>query len=143
MLYEVITIRITPVGFNPKQCLIRPQSYGLAYTIENNTFVIEIDRPRKISIEFDNSVEHALLLFADAPETDIPDKSDKHLIYYEPGFHSMAEPLKVAPNQKVYVITSYSIHYTKLYENHWQTHNERKRRNVHWAFGVSRSYKII
>jgi hypothetical protein len=51
----------------------------------------ELDRPRKISVEFDDEITHPMLVFADALETDKPDENDPNVIYFGPGLHEIGD----------------------------------------------------
>ena len=69
MLYEVITI---------KMCNILPRNRNITPKIEGNTVEFTITEPGQYSVEFEKGIKiaHPMLIFADAPEVNIPDKND-------------------------------------------------------------------
>jgi hypothetical protein len=87
-----ITVIVTRLTTNPvKSCRILPSNAGVQPRIQGNQVTFELDRPRKLSVEFDNDTTHPMLVFADALETDKPDKSDPDVIYFGPGLHQIGD----------------------------------------------------
>jgi hypothetical protein len=92
-------------------CKVYPLTLQIPYTIENgNKLVISLTEPRKIYVEMEGMNEHPLFVFADPPETEVPDPSgadvelitttmtaqqvreainttSKPIIYFEEGLH--------------------------------------------------------
>lgn len=81
---------------------IRPSSSKINYIKDNNTVKFIIEKPTKLSIEFDNDMYHNLFLYAEAPETDIPDKNDDNVIYFDAGIHEQ-EIIELKDNQTLYL----------------------------------------
>jgi len=78
---------VTVTGQVPlDRAAVRPAGAGVVKAIEGNALALELDRPTKLSIE--PAGRHGgLLLFADAPETDVPDADDPKVHFYGPGVH--------------------------------------------------------
>ena len=74
-----------------KTCTILPSRYGITPRIEGNRVAFELDRPRKVSVEFDGDTIHPMLVFADSLETDVPDTNDPNVIYFGPGVHKIGD----------------------------------------------------
>ncbi|MDB4614231.1 hypothetical protein OAH18_00935 [bacterium] len=74
-----------------KTCKILPSSYGIKPRIRGNSVTFELDRPRKISVEFDDEIVHPMLVFADPLETAKPDQKDPKVMYYGPGLHEIGD----------------------------------------------------
>jgi len=66
---------------------VRPYSCGIKTRTEGNTVFFKLDKPCKLSVEFDGDKLHNLHLFANEIETDRPDPNDPNVIYFGPGVH--------------------------------------------------------
>lgn len=97
------TIKVTKLEGNFKSCKILPSSYGITPTTEGKSIVFHLDKPRKVAVEFDNDITHPLLLFADEPETDIPQSDDPNVIYFGPGVHTPTEAINPKAGQTIYL----------------------------------------
>ena len=97
-------------------CTIRPTKYGIIPTIDDSTVTFTIDQPRKLSIEFNEDlrnitiqgksypiVQHAMLVFADSLETNVPDSNDANVIYFGPGLHNIGRHYRIPNNKTCYV----------------------------------------
>jgi hypothetical protein len=68
------------------QVQVRPAAAATVKGVKGNMLTLSLARPTKVSIEPDGR-HGGLLLFADEPETDIPDPDDPKVHYYGPGLH--------------------------------------------------------
>ncbi len=66
---------------------VRPGAYGIKTVVSGSTVFFKLDRPRKLSVEFDGDKLHNLHLFANAVEEERPDPNDPDVIYFGPGIH--------------------------------------------------------
>ena len=85
-----------------KTCKILPSSYGIEPRIEGNSVKFQLDRPRKISVEFDDDITHPMLVFANCLETDIPNADDPSVVYFGPGLHEIGDKV-IESGQTVYL----------------------------------------
>jgi hypothetical protein len=86
------TVTVTRLnGKAINSCQILPSSYGIEPRIDGSSVSFELDRPRKISVEFDGDITHPMLVFADALETDVPDADDPDVVYFGPGIHEIGD----------------------------------------------------
>ncbi|MHC4074249.1 MAG: glycosyl hydrolase family 28 protein, partial [Planctomycetota bacterium] len=70
-----------------RNVVIRPLSYVIKPTLEDdNTLILTLEKPRKLSIEPDGR-KAPLLLFANHTETDVPKPGDEGIVYFGPGMH--------------------------------------------------------
>ena len=99
-----VTVVVTRLkGTQPiKTCAILPSSFGIEPIISGNTVTFKLERPRKISVEFDDEIIHPMLVFADALETDKPNVNDPNVIYYGPGLHEIGDKV-IESGETVYV----------------------------------------
>ncbi|MCL4202598.1 MAG: endo-polygalacturonase [Pirellulaceae bacterium] len=81
---------------------ILPTSYGIQPSIEGNTISMQLDQPRHLTVEINDSWVGALHVFANPPETDAPRPDDPNVIYYGPGIHEVGS-LTVPSGKTVYV----------------------------------------
>jgi hypothetical protein len=85
-----------------RNVLIRPQSYGIKPTLENDhTISFTLGRPLKFSVEPDGK-KGPLLLFANPIETDAPKPGDENVVYFGPGVHK-PEKITLGSNQTLYL----------------------------------------
>lgn len=86
-----------------EKVVIRPDDYGITAHVEEKTISFSIDQPRKISIE-PYGMKDVLLLFANSPETNVPDPNEKNIIYFGPGIHRVAQDvLRLNSGQILYL----------------------------------------
>lgn len=87
-----VTVVVTKLKAKTVQkCKILPSSYGIKPRISGNRVSFELDRPRKVSVEFEGDITHPMLVFADSPETDVPDAKDPRVVYFGPGVHKIGD----------------------------------------------------
>lgn len=65
---------------------VRPDSAGVAARLVGNTAFFRLDRPTRLSIEFDGDRLHNLHLFAEQPEPALP-AAGPRVIRFDPGVH--------------------------------------------------------
>lgn len=86
---------------------IRPFSKGINPQIVENTLTFMLDRPQKLSIEFNKDRLHNLHLFANPLETELPSKDNPDVIYFGPGMHSPGDipgiQFNIPSNKTVYL----------------------------------------
>jgi hypothetical protein len=80
--------KLTPGAI--ESCIIRPLRHKISSEIKGNTVVFTIDKPMKISVEFDEDLKDKLFLFADLPEDNIPDLDGENVLYV-PGEKNLAK----------------------------------------------------
>jgi hypothetical protein len=88
-------------------CLVRPQSAAIRATFAGNACSFTLTRPANVSVEFapdtTNPVLHPMLLFANAPEVDVPKANDPNVLYLGPGFHYLGSGVPLHSNETVYL----------------------------------------
>ena len=83
--------------------VIRPDAYGIQPHVVDKTITFGLDRPRKISVE-PYGINNALLVFANPPETNIPDPNGKAVVYLGPGIHRVdRDVLRLTSGQTLYL----------------------------------------
>ncbi|MDR1866594.1 MAG: right-handed parallel beta-helix repeat-containing protein [Bacteroidales bacterium] len=82
---------------------IRPESAAIAHVVTDNRIEFTLARPQFLSIEINGDIERPLLLFANAPETDIPDRNDPGVIWFEGGKIHTRTLLSVGSGKTVYL----------------------------------------
>lgn len=98
-----ITVRVTRLQESFQSCRILPSAYGIYPEIRGNSITFSLDRPLKVSVEFDNDITHPLLIFSDEPESEIPSEGDPDVIYFGPGVHTLEEPVQPVSGQTLYL----------------------------------------
>ena len=98
-----VTVTVIKLKGEPfTTCKVIPSSYGIKPRIEGNRVSFELDRPRKVSVEFDGDITHPMLVFADALETDVPNANDPDVVYFGPGLHEIGDTA-IASGKTVYL----------------------------------------
>ena len=98
-----VTVKVTKRGGSFKRWAILPSSYGIRGRREGDSVVFELDRPRKVAVEFDGDITHPMLVFADPWETGAPAAGDPNTVYFGPGVHDVAGDIVLKANQTVYL----------------------------------------
>jgi Endopolygalacturonase len=87
-----------------KTVRIRPGNKDIPYTLNNDSIRFEITNPCNLSVEVNGDIFHNLHIFANRPETVIPSRKDKNLIYIGPGYHTYPKgELKIPSGKTVYL----------------------------------------
>ncbi len=80
----------------PKNRLIKAECY-------RNQVQFSIEKPENLSIEINRNLKRPLFIFANPLETNIPDKSDKNVIFFEAGKIHYPGEVTIKSNQTVYI----------------------------------------
>lgn len=86
-----------------RDLVIRPLSAGVKWQYVNGKIVFDLDCPRKLSLEFDNNLHDPLFLFVSPMETNIPDKNDPSVRWFESGKIYNIGLLELHSNETVYI----------------------------------------
>ena len=81
---------------------VLPSSYGIQPSINGKTISLQLDKPRHLTVEINDTWVGALHIFGNPPETDVPRPDDPNVIFYGPGIHEVGS-LTVASGKTVYV----------------------------------------
>lgn len=81
---------------------VLPSSYGIQPSVNGKTISIQLDQPRHLTVEINDTWVGALHLFGNPPETDVPRPDDPDVIFYGPGIHEVGS-LTVPAGKTVYV----------------------------------------
>jgi hypothetical protein len=95
-----------------KRVVVRPLARGIRPTVHGQQIVFTLEKPGQVTVEFD-SPHHALHLFADPPEADLPQANAAKVRYFGPGVHRpgkiqlhSGETLYIAGGAVVYTAVS-------------------------------------
>ena len=95
-------VEISIVSTRPvKDVRVRPRSYGILPQIEDNTIRFAVNKPGQLTVEV-NGTHLALHLFANPPESSIPDPNDPKVHYFGPGVHCPGL-IRLESDQTVYL----------------------------------------
>ena len=96
-----VTVTVTCPG--PIQSAkLSPAASGITPVVSSNQLTFTISHPQQLALEINGDWVHALQLFANPMETDIPRADDPNVIYFGPGIHKV-DGLQVTSGQTVYV----------------------------------------
>lgn len=98
-----ITVAVTKLQGTFKTCKILPSSRKIEPKINGNMVEFQIEKPEKLSIEFDGNIAHPLLVFADPMEENVPQQEAPNLVYFGPGVHDIGADYEVKKGQTIYL----------------------------------------
>ncbi|MCY2993848.1 MAG: glycosyl hydrolase family 28 protein [Planctomycetota bacterium] len=81
---------------------VLPASYGIQPSIHGKLISLQLDKPRPLTIEINDTWVGALHIFGNPPEINVPRPDDPHVIFYGPGIHEVGS-LTVPSGKTVYV----------------------------------------
>lgn len=90
----------SPAAINTARVL--PSSLHITPVLKDQTLTFTLAAPKPLTIEINGETFRSLHLFANPPETDVPQPGDPNVIYFGPGVHEITH-LAVGDNQTVYV----------------------------------------
>ena len=82
---------------------IRPKNRMIKAECYRNQILFSIERPENLSLEINKNLKRPLFIFANPLEKDIPDKSDKNVIFFEAGKIHYPGEVSLKSNQTVYI----------------------------------------
>ena len=86
---------------------VRPLVTKIAPVIKGNIIFLTLNKPQKLSIEFNGDRLHNLHLFANEPEKEVPLATDSNVIYFGPGIHKPEDlpgiEFRIPSNKTVYL----------------------------------------
>ena len=71
--------------------VVRPLSKGVRSEIDGNYLLFTLDKPQKLSVEFNGDRLNNLHLFANPIISEVPDKNLPNVMYFEAGIHEPAD----------------------------------------------------
>lgn len=81
---------------------VLPASAAISASIQDNFVRFRLHNPANLTIEINGDPVHSLHLFANPPETDLPNENDPNVIFFGPGTHEVSY-LPLTDNQTVYI----------------------------------------
>lgn len=84
-LSDPVTVEITSKR-TFKNVVVRPNSCGIRPTVHGQSITFNLAKSGQVTVEMDGS-HHALHLFADPPEANVPKAGDTGVRYFGPGVH--------------------------------------------------------
>lgn len=99
-----VEIVIRSLSRDVKWADIRPLSSGIKPSIKNDsTITFRLSSPGQFSVELNGTFKIPLLLFANTPEKEKPEKSSKNVLYFETGKIHYPGTICLGDNQQVYI----------------------------------------
>jgi hypothetical protein len=99
-----VQIEVTRLSGSATGAEVRPLAAGIVPVISSSSVKFAISKPGKFWIKFPGMEEHPLFIFADPPETDVPDRRSPNVVWFEGGkVHEIGEKFKVHSGQTIYL----------------------------------------
>lgn len=97
-----LEVKVTKNNGEFTSAQIRPAAFGIPFKKSGNSISFYLDKPRKISIEFDHDLYHNLLLFANNIDVNPPKEGDPDVTYFGPGYHD-AGSIEMSSGKTIYL----------------------------------------
>lgn len=100
-----VTVTVT-ADFSFNTARILPRSSGVSCTKKGNSLTFSLSNPQNVTVIFDENFQGKVLhLFAQGPETDIPDSGDANVLYFQPGYYDYSgqAPLIIPSGKTLYL----------------------------------------
>ncbi len=100
-----VTVRVKKLQGKVDYCAVLPTSKGIEVRKSENHVEFDLEEPGQFSVDFQKGVviDHPMLIFADPPETSIPDRNDPNVTWFGPGVHSLGDNYRVHSDQTIYI----------------------------------------
>lgn len=107
----MVEVKVTVPEIELESVKISPLSYGIEPEIdkEAHTVTFRIDTPDAYTLQFNDTPQRAVHIFANALETDIPDPDDPNVIYIGPGEWNI-ESIMLKKGQTLYLAGGSVVH---------------------------------
>ena len=126
-----VTVRLLDglrdAGLDTSSVTVRPLAHGIRPDVTNGECSFTLDGPCQLSVEPGGSLSHPLHIFANPPETDVPDPGDPNVRYYGPGRHRARE-VDIGSAETIYIAGGAIVELEPL--------GEGELREPHKAYGV-------
>ena len=90
-----------------RSAVVRPLAKGIQPEIDGNFLLFTIDKPQKLSVEFNGDRLSNLHVFANPIIENVPDKNDPNVMYFESGIHEPTDTtgkcFRIPSNTTVYL----------------------------------------
>jgi hypothetical protein len=102
---EKVTVRVTKMyGPVPTKVVVLPSSRQITAKLSNRSATFELTKPGQFSVEFDNDLRVPMLIFADPPETNVPDRNAPGVKWFDAGVHVLPNgELKLGADETAYL----------------------------------------
>ena len=102
---------------------ILPSAAAISSSVQDNSVSFHLDRPANLTIEINGDYINSLHLFANPPETDIPDRNDPNVIFFGPGVHEVSN-IPVGNDKTLYIAEGAIIKGVIDPSENWYYHND-------------------
>ncbi len=104
-----IEIQAPGLGRDIESAAVLPLSAGITPVVADNRVTFRISEPGQYTVVYNNNVNKATHIFANPPETDIPDKNDPNVIFIEPGEWTV-DAISLKSDQTLYLSGGAVLH---------------------------------
>ena len=104
-----IEVRMPGLGQPVESAEVLPRSHGIVPEVRDGAVRFRIAQPGQYTVVFNGSVNQALHLFANPPETDVPDPDDPGVYYIGPGEWVM-DAIALHDNETLYLSGGAVLH---------------------------------
>ena len=111
-----IEIEMPGLGKDIESAAVLPTAAGIVPVVENNRVSFSVSRPGQYTVVYNGNVNKATHIFANPPETDIPDKDDPNVFFIEPGQWTL-DAIALKSDQTLYISGGAVLHSVVIVDN--------------------------
>ena len=104
-----VTLDIEMTGMTVTSASVLPSSYGITPTVTDGRVSFTVTEPGQYTVIYNGDVKNATHIFANPPETDVPDKNDPNVYYVGPGERTVGS-IVLKDNQTLYIAGGAVLH---------------------------------
>ena len=104
-----VEIRMPGLGRAVESAEVLPQSWGIVPSVEDGAVRFAVSQPGQYTVVFNGSVNQALHLFVNPPETDVPDPDDPNVFAIGPGEWTI-DAISLTDGQTLYLSGGAVLH---------------------------------
>lgn len=97
-----VTVRVQAMQ-DVRHVDIRPKNLNIKYQLAGNQITFKVAKPGALSIELHNESKRVVTLFANPPETAIPNPTDPHVKFFKSGTVYEAGMIELADGDQLYI----------------------------------------
>lgn len=98
-----VTVRITSDKFDMSKAQVMPEYAAENASYADGVLTVVLERSGSIAVNVNKDYRTTIGIFAEAPQTDIPEKNDSNVLYYEAGYHNTDSVLTLTAGKTLYL----------------------------------------
>jgi hypothetical protein len=98
---EPVTVTVK-VAVKINTVKVLPTTAGIVPLISGKSIIFTVPVPKNLTVEINGEWVRSLHIFANPPETDVPQANDSTVVYFGPGLHEVSQ-ITIGDNKTLYI----------------------------------------